>query len=421
MTGYSVRLEEPREASASLDQHASSFRKRIILLTASAVVLDGLDNQLLGFAIPAVIKDWSIARDAFAPILAASLLAMIVGTAFGGIAGDKLGRRGTLIGSLLVFALGTGLMSMTSTLPGFAALRLIAALGLGSTMPNATALLADHAPAHRRNLAISAGIVAVPVGGLLGGALAASLLPAFGWRVLFAAGGCMPLVVAAAMAVGLSASPSSPRAGTSLTKPSVALRAVFSPAIWRDTALLWLAFFNSLFAVYLVFNWAPTLLSGVGFGLRASSSGLASFNLGGVIAAIIGGGLMDRYGSRRPLIVAALLGGMVAAAIAVHGLDSLDGTVFATAVFGLLGAFVAGVQVMLFALAAHVYPVQARAAGVGLALAVGRLGAVLGAFAGATVLRIGVPGYFGAIAGAMAMATLAIALVSRHTSSARGT
>ena len=69
MTGYSVRLEEPREASGSLDQHASSFRKRIILLTASAVVLDGLDNQLLGFAIPAVIKDWSIARDAFAPIL----------------------------------------------------------------------------------------------------------------------------------------------------------------------------------------------------------------------------------------------------------------------------------------------------------------------------------------------------------------
>ena len=393
---------------------AASFQKRIILLTASAVVLDGLDNQLLGFAIPAVVKDWNIARDAFAPILAASLLAMIVGTAIGGIAGDKLGRRVTLIGSMLVFAIGTGLMSMTITLPGFAALRLIAALALGSTMPNATALLAQYAPARHRNLAISAGIVGVPVGGLLGGAMAASLLPAFGWRVLFAAGGCMPLVVAAAMAVGLPASPGSSRRDTSPTERSDALRAVFSPPIWRDTAFLWLAFFNSLFAVYLVFNWAPTLLSGVGFGLRASSSGLASFNFGGVIAAIIGGGLMDRYGSRRPLIIAALLGGTVAAAVAAHGLDSADGMVFAIVVFGVLGAFVAGVQVMLFALAAHVYPAQARAAGVGLALAVGRLGAVLGAFAGATVLRIGVPGYFGAIAGAMAMATVAIALVSRH-------
>jgi MFS transporter, AAHS family, 4-hydroxybenzoate transporter len=46
--------------------------------------MDGFDGQLIGFAIPVIIKEWGVSREAFAPVVAAGLIGMAIGSAFAG-------------------------------------------------------------------------------------------------------------------------------------------------------------------------------------------------------------------------------------------------------------------------------------------------------------------------------------------------
>lgn len=422
----------------------SGFQKGIVFLTALAVVLDGLDNQLLGFAIPALVKDWGVDRGAFSPIIAASLLAMTFGTAVAGYLGDKYGRRPTLIASVALFGAGTLAIAFVNDINTLFALRVISALGLGGAMPNATALLAEYTPAQRRSLAVTLGIVCVPVGGLLGGLAAAVILPTFGWRALFILGGVIPLVVATVMLFALPESPAVlarrperrdelrrvlDRCGIALTDDvnlTAAAREsakssvldLFKISYLRDTIALWVAFFACLLAVYLVFNWAPTLLSTQGFDLAMSSTGLAVFNFGGIAGSLIGAGLIDRFGSRRPTIAIALMAAVCATGLALGTYDGGTNAVFMLIMLAILGAGIAGLQVLLFALAAHVYITQMRATGVGAALAVGRLGAVLSSYWGNTLIGGGVDVYFGFIAVAMVVTAIALLIITRHSRAA---
>ena len=396
----------------------SGFQKTILAVTALAVIMDGFDNQLIGFAVPAIMADWQIPKDSFGPVLAISLLCMTFGTFLGGLAGDKVGRRPALIGSMLILALGTGLAAFSQDLTQLALLRWAAAIGLGGAMPNATALLAEYTPVAKRSVAVTLAIIGVPIGGVVAGLVAASLLTTSGWRGLFMVGGALSLATTALIVIWLPESPNhllrfpekhekfrrvmqrcgitvAPGAvlsdGETQKRPSLFL--FLSPAFLTRTLLLWGAFFSSLFAVYLVFSWMPTLFAGAGFGLKVASGGLAAFNFGSIFGAVSGGWGMDRTRDSRPLVLWAALGAIVAFVMVVVGLTGLGDTVIIAAM-GILGIFAGGSQVMLFAAAAHLYPAPLRAGGVGAALAFGRLGGVSSSLVGPMILNAGPSAFF---------------------------
>jgi AAHS family 4-hydroxybenzoate transporter-like MFS transporter len=82
---------------------------------------------------------------------------------------------------------------------------------------------------------------------------------------------------------------------------------------------------------------------------------------------------------------------------------------------GLHGLFVNAVQSTMYALCAFVYPTGVRATGTASALAFGRIGAILSAFAGALVITAaGASGYLLMLGAAMALVLLALAVVRRH-------
>src|SRR5436190_10102029 len=83
---------------------SSTYQKLLVAATALAIILDGLDTQLIGNAIPALIREWSLPRGAFTNALALGPLGMMVGGAIGGILGDRLGRRTALLTSVVAFA-----------------------------------------------------------------------------------------------------------------------------------------------------------------------------------------------------------------------------------------------------------------------------------------------------------------------------
>jgi AAHS family 4-hydroxybenzoate transporter-like MFS transporter len=81
----------------------------------------------------------------------------------------------------------------------------------------------------------------------------------------------------------------------------------------------------------------------------------------------------------------------------------------------LTGGMINAVQTTMFALAAHVYPTAIRARGVGIAVAIGRGGAILSGYAGPWALELrGSASFFALMSAAVAVTFVALALVSRH-------
>ena len=89
-TEWELRPIKEDLLSSFLDQGPwTAMRKTVLFLAALSIIFDGFDNQLMGFAVPAIARDWSLPRGAFAPILALGLLGMVLGSALAGYFGDR--------------------------------------------------------------------------------------------------------------------------------------------------------------------------------------------------------------------------------------------------------------------------------------------------------------------------------------------
>src|SRR5438067_1069406 len=85
----------------------SAYSAWLIGLTAITIVFDGIDNQLLGVVVPTIMREWSVSRPAFSPVVSMGYLGMMIGGAVAGLAGDRVGRRTALLGSMICFGVMT--------------------------------------------------------------------------------------------------------------------------------------------------------------------------------------------------------------------------------------------------------------------------------------------------------------------------
>ncbi|HXD16245.1 MAG TPA: MFS transporter [Vicinamibacterales bacterium] len=418
----------------------SAYQKLLVGCIALTIIFDGLDNQLLGAAVPAMMKEWALPRAPFASVLAAALFGMVIGGFTGGYIGDRLGRRPALLGSVAWFGVLTILVSFAGNVTLLTALRFFAGLGLGGAMPNAAALASEYVPLRRRPFAVTLTIVCIPIGGTLAGFTGALVLPAYGWRALFLIGGSLPLVLCALLWTVLPESPRYlarqrarwPELARLLERlghkfpPGVAFidsneRAIaratvgslLVPEYRRDTLALCAAFFFCLLSVYTGTNWVPSLLTSAGFDVATANYGLTAFNLGGVVGAVLGAIVFARFGSRITMLAmtaGAIAGSVLLASAPIGG----QSTLAVLAMLAWTGGLINAVQTTMYALAAHVYPAGIRATGVGTSLAVGRIGGVASTYAGAWALESGPSQMFALIAGTLSVVFVALASVRNH-------
>ena len=433
------------DVAAVLDEGRwTGYQKLLIGGTAFAVILDGMDNQLLGNVIPALMREWSLPRSAFTTVVAVGPFGMMIGGALGGMLGDRIGRRIALIASVLAFTLPTLAIATVDGLAMLGVLRFVAGLGLGGAMPNAAALASEYVPRKQRPFAVTLTIVCIPLGGTLAALLAGRILPGYGWRALFVAGGVIPLIVAAVLFKLLPESPQYlatrrerwpeliallRRFGHDVGSESAfvarggaadqvrsrgSMRELFAPLLRRDTLGLCGAFFFCLLAIYVGFSWIVAMLAAAGFPQVDASNALAAFNFGGVGGAIAGALLIQRVGSRVTLLGMSALAVLSALVMAGMPLQPPMSPAL-LAMFTLTGGLLNAVQTTMYALAAHVYPTEVRATGVGTAVAVGRIGNVLASYVGAIALDAGgAAAFFSTWAASMAVVCVSLAVVRRH-------
>ncbi len=159
------------------------------------VVADGMDVAIMGFVTPSVLQEWDISRPAFGIVISAAPFGLVIGALVAGPSSDRFGRKVVLITSILLFGVLTLLTAYESSPTEMALLRLLAGLGMGAAMPNATTLMSEYAPQRRRSLMITVMFTGFNLGSAAVGFAAGYLIPLHGWRSVLVLGGVVPLLL----------------------------------------------------------------------------------------------------------------------------------------------------------------------------------------------------------------------------------
>lgn len=429
------------DVSKAIDEGAfSTLQKLAYVFAALAIVVDGFDGQMIGYAIPMIMKEWGVTRGTFSIAVASGLMGMAIGSLSAGVLADKLGRKPVLITSIFLFGTSTMLIGFAPDVTTIAAIRFFAGLGIGAALPAATTLTAEFIPFRHRTMAVTTAIVCYPLGGMLAGLAAGQILPVHGWRTFFFIGGALPIAYALFLIVMLRESPKYLARQSSrweelrllMTRMSHevthikeftdgiienarrgSIADLFRHGRAADTVWLWISFFMTQLSIYTAFSWLPTMLTTEGLPPTLAGMGLTAYNFGGVIGAVLCALAINRFGSRWPMTFWAAMSAITAFALKIVSV-TVDTNIFLWGL-GFHGLFVTALQCALFALCAHMYPTLIRTTGAASAMAFGRVGAFVSSFAGAAMITAGgASSYLNLLGGSMIVTVLGLAMVRGH-------
>jgi predicted MFS family arabinose efflux permease len=274
-------------------------------------------------------------------------------------------------------------------------------IGIGGILASLNVITSEYASRRWRSTAISLQVTGYPIGATVGGAIGALLITTYGWRSAFFFGAAASAIMIPVVIRSLPESldfllarrpPDALRRLNDLLRrmerPEVSelpklpadehadrnpVRRLFSGRVARSTLLIWTAFFLVMFGFYFIASWTPKLLVAAGMSTREGITGGVVLNLGG----IVGGSLFGYLARHLPLrLLGGLYLGLTAACMLLFGFFASDlAAAFPIALA--IGVFLFGSMVGLYALTPLLYPAAIRATGMGWAIGIGRIGAIL--------------------------------------------
>ncbi len=417
------------------------FHTMIIAICAILLIVDGYDVFIYGVVLPELMKQWQLTAPQAGSLASWALFGMMGGALLFGPLGDRIGRKRTIALCFALFSVSTFCNGFAATPTEFGIFRFLAGLGCGGLMPNAVALTNEYAPKRLRSTLVAVMFSGYAVGGMVAAGIGIFMLPRFGWHAMFFAAAAplilLPLLLRAlpesvgflirsgreeqARAVLTRLVPdNAPTAGKLVYQnagsTSASVAELFRHNRTLGTLAMWLCFFCCLLMVYALGSWLPQLMRSAGYSLGSSLSFLLALNFGGMLGAICGGRIADRFGLPRVVIAYFALGALCIA---------LLGTNPAMPVLYLLifiaGAGTTGTQILLYASVAEFYNLSVRSTGLGWASGMGRVGAIVGPMLGGLLMAAKLPMAMNfvafAIPGVIAvLATLVFIIASRQQS-----
>jgi len=381
-----------------------AFQISIFVMCGLCLMLDGFDVQAIGYVAKTLFTEWQIPNSA-GRVVSATLVGVLLGSILLSMLADKIGRRPVLIGATLYFSVLTLLTAKMTTLDSLLGVRFLAGIGLGGIMPNAVALVGEYSPRRSRvtiMLIVANGFTA---GAAIGGVIASWLVPTYGWKSVFYAGGVLPLMIGLCMLLWLpeslqflvqqKQSDSTRRRiahwlrriapdrniddqtnfQLSDTKnPGVPFIRLFHDGRGGGTTLIWVVNFLNLLNLYFLASWLPTVAQEAGYSPSTSILVGSTLQIGGTIGALCLGWIIHRLGFV-PVLVSCF--SLAAINIALIGQPGLSLFLLISVVF-VTGIGIVGGQAGVNALSATYYPTDLRSTGIGAGLGVGRIGSIIG-------------------------------------------
>ncbi|MEO5922949.1 MAG: MFS transporter [Bryobacteraceae bacterium] len=388
---------DPRDI---IDQSQMTMAQIVVVtLTVLLNAMDGFDVLSIAFASPGIAAEWGIDRAALGIVLSMELIGMAIGSIFLGGVADKIGRRPTLLGCLVVMAIGMLGATSASSPVILSAWRVFTGLGIGGMLSATNAVVGEFTSKKSRALCISIMVIGYPLGAGFGGLYASSLIGPYGWRAVFylgatATGLLLPLlyftvpesvhwltrkqpegalgkVNASLSKLGLPTVSSLPVITADEKKKSIG--DIFSPALISTTLLVTATYFLHILTFYFLVKWTPQILTMMKFSPAGAGQVLALANLGGAAGGAVFGILTARFGLK-PLTVTILLLNSIAVAAFGRSPQDLTTLTWLAIIVGFCGnAAISG----LYSIVAYAFPTHVKATGTGFVVGVGRGGAVL--------------------------------------------
>ncbi|MDM1757079.1 MFS transporter [Acinetobacter sp. 256-1] len=416
------------------------FHWNVLIWCLLIIIFDGYDLVIYGVALPLLMQEWGLSAVQAGMLASTALFGMMFGAMCFGTLSDKLGRKKTIMICVAIFSGFTFLGAFASNPIEFGILRFLAGLGIGGVMPNVVALMTEYAPKKIRSTLVAVMFSGYAIGGMTSALLGVWLVTDYGWKIMFYIA-IIPFVALPLIwkflpesimfltnkgkteQVRQTVQKIAPEKTISvdtvfvLNETTVGdeapLRALFQQGRMFSTLMFWIAFFMCLLMVYALGSWLPKLMIQAGYSLGASMIFLFALNIGGMVGAIGGGVLSDRFHLKPVLTIMFAVG---AIALILLGFKSPQGVLYT--LIAIAGAATIGSQILLYTFVAQFYPAAVRSTGMGWASGIGRIGAIVGPVLTGALLTLQLPHQmnFLAIAIPGVIAALAIFLVNLKVS-----
>lgn len=386
------------------------LRITVVFICFLLNAIDGMDIVIMSYVAPVLKSAWQLSPEVLGTVFSASLAGMAIGGLFIAPLADRFGRRPLIMSLLAVITVAMLASSQARNVYELIALRAIIGMSVGAFLASVTTMAADFAPKGQQGMVVAIAIAGYPLGAVITGVTIAHFLPVWGWHGALMAAGIVSLVVLPFVVMILPESidylkrvqPAGAleklnvilrRLGDAplatlpprVTTQKASVRAIFAEGRLVATFALWLAIIMGFMTFYFLVSWITQLTVQSGLPVDKAIYAGALFNLGGFIGTLIIGACGSRFGLPRVTCVALVAGAVVVAAF---------GYVTVSLTVTLALAFCAGFTTnggfnAFYALGAALYPTEIRSTGIGWAMGVGRLGAVIGPMLGGILIGQG--------------------------------
>ncbi|WP_180109339.1 MULTISPECIES: MFS transporter [unclassified Acinetobacter] len=389
------------------------FHWGVLIWCLLIIIFDGYDLVIYGVALPLLMQEWSLSAVQAGLLASTALFGMMFGAMCFGTLSDKIGRKKTIMICVGIFSGFTFCGAFASTPVEFGILRFLAGLGIGGVMPNVVALMTEYAPKRIRSTLVALMFSGYAIGGMASALLGAWLVPVYGWKIMFyiAIIPCLALpLIWKFLPESLMYLTSKHQTDTTRTivskiapeqvlttdtqfvlneiseEDKAPLKALFQQGRSFSTFMFWIAFFMCLLMVYALGSWLPKLMIQAGYSLGASMIFLFALNIGGMVGAIGGGALADRFHIKKVLSIMFMCGALALILLGFNSPQMVLYTLIAVA-----GAATIGSQILLYTFVAQYYPTTVRSTGMGWASGIGRIGAIVGPVLTGALLTMHLP------------------------------
>lgn len=385
----------------------SGFQVMVVALCFILNMNDGMDVLVVSYTGTEILSEWALSKGELGWIFSCGLIGMTLGAIFIAPLGDRIGRRNVFLLSLVLNTLGMLSVYLCTAYWQILVLRVITGLGIGGIIPSMATITSEYS--NRKTFDFNVGLIqgGWPFGAILTGFFAAWAVPEFGWRFAYLFAGSVSLLMLILVwffmpeslaflskrnttaqldqinqilgkmgQAGLS--PEELRGMKENSPDSQAdkrtWKRLLTPEFKGSTLRLWIGIFFGFMTLYTLMSWVPSIATDAGMPFEWATYAGMALNLGALTGVISMGITASKIGPRRTIFMFLLIA--FAIMLAYANLE-LTYTIMFVLIF-FIGFFVQGGFNTFFPIATHVYPSDIRATGVGLAMGIGRFGAILG-------------------------------------------